>query len=156
MSRAGRKAFKRCSVKEVEFKYYSVDPDTGSYILPESRVERKIYSFGGYRAILHCPRVEDSSHTAVTSKDCENSQIKALKDVEILAGELLCKYCMFSSMGPVAIAQHRTALANAETERIEAFAELAKARKNAISELDSTDMDFLLEQQAADTPAQKI
>jgi hypothetical protein len=145
MGRAGIKSFNRCNVKKVEFKdHVYASGSSGRVVMSDNPTEDgRVYA--GTTATLHCPRTEDDL-VSVESTATVRSHLKALKNVRQIAGELLCRDCIFSSMPPVEVAQHRTVLAKAETERVQAFGELAAARKEAIAEIEGTDADFQLPQ----------
>jgi hypothetical protein len=144
----GQKSFENCNVRVVEFHNIHLDPSTGGQYHdagPDKKTDLW-YKHLGYSAVLHCPRTDDDARTHIDSSTLANTKPEALDQVKDLAGALLCHNCIFSSMDPVAVTQHRIALAQAETLRLEAFTELAKARRLAISELQTTDVDFLLNQ----------
>lgn len=140
MSRAGKRAFDRCSVAEVEFKDFlevKEDDETHYYLREKLPADEKgkPHRHAGYLAVLHCPRTEDS-RTEVTSNHLTGrNKLEALREVKDLAGELLCRHCRFSSMTPVEVAEERAKRALAEAEHTEALAalETARAELRAIS-----------------------
>lgn len=129
MSRKGRKAFRQCDVKVVEFKdfVYTDDERQETTLAEIPSEDSRILS--GSSAVLHCPRTEDDKVNVESRYSNHPTRPEALDSVEELAGKLLCEDCMFSTMTPVEVSIARKDLAAAETERIKAYQALEEARQ---------------------------
>jgi hypothetical protein len=131
MSNNGKKAFRRCDVKVVEFKDFVYDKDAKNRKVLSDNPSEDTRRLFGYSAVLHCPRTEDDRVSITSQFTNHSSRIKALKSVEKLAGALLCRDCRFSNLTPAEVSMDRAALARAEKDRIEA----TRIRQEAIREL---------------------
>jgi len=135
MSRAGKRAFRRCDVKEVELSTFVYEKEGGGVRHIKDAKKGRVYNLAGANANLHCPRTE-SPLVKVSSEDKAGmSKVQAVKSLEELAGELLCRDCRFSTMTPVQVSIARAELDLAEAERIRAHQLLTEAR----AELDAID-----------------
>lgn len=136
MSRAGRKAFDKCNVKVVEILPYIYSDDEQRTFKVKRSIDKGGLLTGGSHAILHCPRTEDKRVNAESEKREKASQLAALDELRRIAGEMLCRTCMYSSMTPVEVSVQRKDFAEAEAERITAFAERDKAISAAKAEIE--------------------
>lgn len=140
MSRAGKKNYDSCAVREVEdieFVYLRLnfgpaEPKKGATDTRET---------AGHRAILHCP-VTESERVTIDSGDYryENRTNVAAK-VRRYASELICANCMFAGKTPLEVSMLRRQLAEAESNRLEAERlrlEADEAHRKAYQELMQT------------------
>ena len=123
---SGKQSFDRCDVKTVEI----ISRATKGILNYDSSVAPEGAIHSGYRAKLHCPRIEDDDRLKVSSNNLNYSyQSEAVRSVRKIAAQLICRDCMYSDMTPVQVSIARKEFANAETERVKAYQALEAARE---------------------------
>jgi hypothetical protein len=128
MGRAGKKAFNKCNVRVVEFERFIYDSETEHVVTEDQREPHRDYFLRGYRAILRCPRTEDDGVEVASPYKSHDTQRIALAHLRELAGDLICRDCMYPSMTPVQVSIKRKELAEAEAERLHAYKLVQQAR----------------------------
>lgn len=129
MSRAGRKAFRKCDVKAVLFKSYVYTDDGEEKEVISTTPSEDSRQFAGVAAVLECPRTQDDKLQQIESQFTDHpTNLAALQSLAELAGELVCAECRYSNMTPVQVSIQRADFAKAEADRVLAYQVLEAAR----------------------------
>ncbi len=127
----GKKSFDRCDVKTVEIIGRSGLFKDNRYWTVDTKGAPEGSSHTGYRAKLHCPRIDDDDRLNVSSnKKTYQLQEEAVRSVRSIAAQLICRDCMYADMTPVQVSIARKDFAKAETERVLAYKALEAARED--------------------------
>ena len=127
---SGKQSFDRCDVKTVEIIGRSAFIKEGRQWNSDTKNAPEGSWHFGYRAQLHCPRIEDDERLKISSNNKNyNYQSEAVRSVRSIAAQLICRDCMYAEMTPVQVSIARKDFAKAETERIQAYKALEAARE---------------------------
>lgn len=115
MSKQGKEAFDRCSVKAIRIEeYFRYLPLRRPRIVPESELDAgEAHELNGWGARLDCPRTEEGSEGLVSSRKSRNRD-RAVGSLRQLAAAALCEGCVYSDMTPQEVVDYRIDLARSE------------------------------------------